>query len=145
MKNFGLDVGYNVNIFTNTRYRLNHGAGLSRSKGAKFRQEVFYDEDVEECFTFRDSQNNKVDDIIEIMSSDDDMQITTITPPRKSKLPKKKSFPKIIDKICAEQLEHILAEVVETEVCVMADSEIFYNLEDPGWDEELKELASLEL
>lgn len=80
------------------------------------------------------------------MSSDDDvMQITEVVPSKKRK--HRSTFPRVVEQLAKEQLEHILVEVVETEVCVMADSEIFYNLEDPGDDHEAKlaELAALEL
>ena len=90
--------------------RLNHGAGLGRSQGGKFRQEVYYDENVEECFTFRDSQNNKVDDIIEILSSDDELIITTIKKGRKQKKKMSKIYPKVLDRVCRTQLKHILDE-----------------------------------
>ena len=36
------------------------------------REETYYDEDVEEFFTHRDSNNQKVDDFIDLVSSDDE-------------------------------------------------------------------------
>ena len=88
-------------------------------------------------FTLRDSRNNKVDDIIEILSSsDDDVAIVTqIKRPRKVDKKPKSRFPEALDLLCREQMAEIIREVVESEVCVMADSEIFYNLEEPGWGE----------
>ena len=111
MKNSLLDQDfseYKYSVFSSSK-RLNHGAGLGRSKGGKFRQEVYYDENVEECFTFRDSQNNKVDDIIEILSSDDELVITTIKKGRKQKK-MSKIYPKVLDRVCRKQLKDILDE-----------------------------------
>ena len=83
------------------------------------------------------------------MSSDDDdvMQITQVVPAKKRKQKRKNSlFAHVLEELAQEQLEHILVEVVETEVCVMADSEIFYNLEDPGDDDDIYiELTAAEL
>ena len=96
-------------VIFSSQKRLNHGAGLGRSQGGKFRQEVYYDENVEECFTFRDSQNNKVDDIIEILSSDDELVVTTIKKGRK-KQKMSKVYPKVLDRVCRQHLKDILDE-----------------------------------
>jgi len=98
--------------------------GNNRSDGN--RRKVFYDEDVEEAFTFRDSKNNKVDDVIEILSSDDELVIPKSNPKSKPKVSTEVELRR--KKVLIEFAEaEIINSIVEHEIRTFLDSELFYS------------------
>ena len=94
----------------------------------RMRAQVFYDEDIEEAFTHRDSKNQRVDDVIEILSSDDDI-IPVQEPPTKPKPKPKKSdesknpfFKYYIKEIRDDLIESVL----RVELTSALESELLY-------------------
>ena len=107
----------------------NFRSGVS-GRGDKNRRKVFYDEDVEEAFTFRDSKNNKVDEVIEILSSDDDFVVPRPKPPKIS--PEEELRNKRNAEILNEYIsKNIIQEVVMADVKSILESELFYSDLDP--------------
>ena len=94
----------------------------------RMRAQVFYDEDIEEAFTHRDSKNQRVDDVIEILSSDDDMipvQPPTKPKPKKSKSDESKNpFFKYYIK---EIRDDIIESVLRSELTSALESELLYS------------------
>ena len=94
----------------------------------RMRAQVFYDEDIEEAFTHRDSKNQRVDDVIEILSSDDD--IIPVQPPTKPKPKQSKSdesknpFFKYYIK---EIRDDIIESVLQAELTSALESELLYS------------------
>ena len=93
----------------------------------RMRAQVFYDEDIEEAFTHRDSKNQRVDDVIEILSSDDDIipvqQPTKPKPKQKSDESKNPFFKYYIKEIRDELIESVL----RAELTSALESELLYS------------------
>ena len=98
----------------------------------RMRAQVFYDEDIEEAFTHRDSKNQRVDDVIEILSSDDDI-IPVQSQPAKPKLKKYDESKNPFFKYYIKEIrDDIIESVLRTELTSALESELLYSDLDPA-------------